>query len=217
MACATTSRVAEVSWNKEEMPMRRTLGLTLAIMTASLVAGCDTMDQGGPPPPSAYGSAPPPMQPRPFAPQGFDPNEFGWSSAVGPNAVIGRVQYRAASGAMWSCAGQTIALIPRTRYSAARMRSLYASDDHAVVPVEIVKARDAASPGVDYGRFVRTAVCDVRNGFVFDHLPDGGFFIIARALPQKKPGATDTGVVVMQRVEVRNGAGLKITLPVARP
>ena len=195
--------------------MRRILVLALAATATALVAGCETPQMSGPSPSSM--GPPPALQPRPFAPLGFDANEFAWSSALGSNAVIARVQYHAASGALWSCSGQTIALIPRTRYSAARMRSLYESDDHAVVPVEVVKSRDAARPGVDYGRFVRTAACDARNSFVFDHLPDGGFFIIARAVPKAKaPAAADTGVVVMQRVEVRNGAGLKLTLPIAQ-
>lgn len=198
--------------------MRRTLGLALAVTAAVLVAGCEN-GLGGPAGPSGYNPPPPPPPPAPLRPTqapGFDPSDFAWSSAVGANAVIGRVAYHAASGAVWSCAGQTIALIPRARYSAARMRALYESDDHAIVPVGEVKARDAAQPGVDYGRFVRTAVCDARNGFVFEHLPDGSFFIIARAVPHDKAVAANAGVVVMQRVEVRNGAGLKITLPVQR-
>jgi hypothetical protein len=196
--------------------MRRTLGLALAVMAAALVAGCETAGEGGLAGPAGYGPPPPPLRPaQPMS--GFDPGEFAWSSAPGPDAVIGRVPYHAANGAVWTCSGQTIALIPRTRYSSARMRTLYESDDHAIAPVGEVKARDAAQPAADYGRFVRTAVCDARNGFEFDHLPDGGFFVIARAVPHTKPVAANEGVVVMQRVEVRNGAQLKIMLPIVHP
>ncbi|MGC1300795.1 MAG: hypothetical protein WA840_00340 [Caulobacteraceae bacterium] len=193
--------------------MHRTLGLALAVLSAALVAGCETTGEGGLGGPANVAPPPPPPPPGPTA--GFDPMEFAWSSAPGPDAVIGHVQYHAVSGALWTCTGQTIALIPRTRYSAARMRSLYGSDDHAVVPVGVVKAHDAARPGVDYGRFVRTAACDSHNGFVFDHLPDGGFFIIARAVPHGQVAGPNEGVVVMQRIEVHNGAALKITLPIA--
>jgi hypothetical protein len=187
-----------------------------ALGAAALLAGCESAGLNGPGPVSAY--APPPPPPPSYGPPavggGFDPNEFAWSSAVGSNAVIGRVLYHAGDGSTWSCTGQTVALIPRTRYSAGRMRALYGSDERAVAPVAAVKARDAATPGVDYGRFVRTAVCDTRNGFVFSHLPDGAFFVIARAKPHRGSAAADDGVVVMQRVEVRDGAGLHVTLPV---
>ena len=192
------------------------LALIATLAAAALLAGCDTPQFGGPGPVAGYPPPPPPPRfgpPPPPPRDGFDVDAFAWSAAPGGNAVIGRVLYHSASGALWSCVGQTVALIPRVRYSAQRMRVLYGSDDHAIAPFADVKARDAASPGVDYGRFVRTAVCDARNGFVFSHLPDGGFFVIARSRPRRGPAAED-GVVVMQRVDVRDGAALRITLPV---
>ena len=182
------------------------LGLAAALVAGSALSGCDSLQPGGPGPVgSGYGAYGPPPPP-PVEAQGFDPDAFAWSQGAGAGALTGKVAYHAASGEHWTCAGQTIALIPATRYSAERMEVLYGSHDAAVVPAAEVRARNAQSPGVDYGRFVRTASCDGHDAFSFADLQPGPYFLIARARPKGHAAGPDEGVVVMQRVPV--GAGL---------
>src|SRR5579875_1754562 len=135
--------------------MRRTTTSTrvaVAVLVAGLaLSGCEETQlpyPGAPPPPPGapfYRPAPPAAP----AQQGFSPQEFAWSQGVGPASVVGRVAYHAVAGEHWTCSGQTIALIPATRYSAVRMFELYGSQDQAVVPASTVRTRNAERPGVD--------------------------------------------------------------------
>ena len=186
----------------------RRLAPGVAVLVTLALAGCaDTL--GGPAPiggaPYGYPPPPPPPPPRPVQQPGFSPQEFAWSVGQGPGALSGRISYRSVSGARWTCAGQTIALIPATRYSAARMAVLYGSRDHAIVPKADVQAHNAAEPGVDYGAYVRTASCAAHDAFSFAHLPIGPYFLIAGAHPYGRAAGPNDGVVIMQRVDIAPG------------
>ena len=188
----------------------RTGGIGLATGALAL-AGCADMQPNGPGPVTGapYGYAPPP--PRTME-GGFSPQEFAWSVNGGPGEIGAHVAYRSVSGERWTCAGQVIALIPATRYSAERMQALYGSQGRAVVPAAEVRSRNAAQPGVDYGRYVRTATCDSHDGFGFARLPVGPYFLIARARPRGHNAGPNDGVVIMQRLDI--GPGLtRLSLP----
>jgi hypothetical protein len=191
-------------------PTLRTLAPAIAGLAALGLAGCeDTLN--GPAPigggPERYAPPPAPRAASPGrpTPPGFDPREFSWSTGEGPGGLSGRVAYHAASGEHWTCVGQAIALIPVTRYSAVRMLELYGSQDRAVTPKATVQARNAASPGVDYGAFVRTSACSTKDGFTFTRLPAGPYFLIAGAHPKGRPAAPSDGVVILQRVDIAPG------------
>lgn len=183
--------------------------LGLAALAAVALAGCeDTLNGpaaigGGP-----YGYTPPPPPPPPpsrVLQPAYNAQEFAWSVGQGPGALSGRVAYNAVSGERWTCSGQAIALIPATRYSAARMLALYGSQDRATTPKTVVQQRNAASPGVDYGAYVRTSACSAKDGFGFSHLPAGPYFLIAGAHPKGRPAGPGDGVVVLQRVDIAPG------------
>jgi hypothetical protein len=185
--------------------MRRSVAAIAGLAFGALaLAGCEDMQPGGPGPTvGGYYPQPPPPPPRPQ--EGFSPQEFAWSEGAGAGVLGGRVAYHSVSGERWTCAGQTIALIPATRYSAERMRVLYGSDGRAVVPAAEVQNRNAAHPGVDYGRYVHTATCDAHDAFRFAAVQPGPYFLIARARPKSHaPGPTE-GVVIMQRVDIAPG------------
>ena len=179
---------------------------------ALALAGCADFQPNGPGPVTGgYGYPPPPPPPRAVQ-GGFSPQEFDWSVNGGPGAVAGRVAYRSVAGERWTCSGQVIALIPATRYSAERMDVLYGSRARAIVPAADVRSRNAAQPGVDYGRYVRTASCDARDAFSFARLPVGPYFLIARARPRGHDAGPNDGVVIMQRLDI--GPGLtRVSLP----
>lgn len=179
---------------------------------AVVLAGCADMQPDGPGPVmgAPYGYAPPP--PPRMAPSGFNPQEFAWSASPGPGEIAARVAYRSVSGERWTCAGQVIALIPATRYSAERMQVLYGSQVRAIVPAAEVRSRNAAPPDARFAQFVRTVTCDAHDGFGFARLPVGPYFLIARAHPRGRTAGPNDGVVIMQRLDI--GPGLtRVSLP----
>ena len=180
--------------------------------SAAGLTGCADMQPNGPGPVTGgYGYPPPPPPPRPVQ-GGFNPQEFDWSVNGGPGAIAAHVAYRSMSGERWTCSGQVIALIPATRYSAERMEVLYGSRSQAIVPAAEVRGRNAARPGVDYGRYVRTASCDVHDAFSFARLPAGPYFLVARARPRGHEAGPNDGVVIMQRLDVGPGP-IHLSLP----
>ncbi len=174
------------------------------------LAACADMQPNGPAPAmgGAYGYPPPP---RTVA-AGFNPQAFAWSVNAGPGALGGHVAYRSMSGERWTCAGQVMALIPATGYSAERMQVLYGSEARAIVPAAEVRARNAAPPDPRFGQYVRTATCDAHDGFSFARLPIGPYFLIARGRPPGHAAGPNDGVVIMQRLDI--GPGLtRVSLP----
>ncbi len=174
------------------------------------LAGCADMQPNGPAPMmgGGYGYPPPP---RTLA-GAFNPQEFAWSVDAGPGAIGGHVAYRSVSGERWTCAGQVMALIPATRYSAERMQVLYGSQARAIVPAAQVRARNAAPPDPRFGQYVHTATCDAHDGFSFARLPIGPWFLIARGRPPGHAAGPNDGVVIMQRLDI--GAGVtRVSLP----
>jgi hypothetical protein len=188
------------------MAKRRVLTLLSIPAAALALAACQTPTPPPPaPPPPPRAVAPPPPPPTPL-------DEFAWSQRPGPNSLIGLIQYRPGANQTWTCAGQSVALTPETSYSRSRMATLYGSPERALQSVGAVRSRSAANPGLDYSRFVQTTTCDAQDGFSFRQLPDGAYFIIAR-VRQTRPAGAGGDMVIMQRVELRGGAAVRMVLP----
>jgi len=179
------------------------LGATLASL-AILASGCAHLQ----PEPLATPS------PQPAAPV----SEFAWSGAPGANAIHGEVAYTDRTGRRWACAGQSVALMPRTPSTDLRMRTLYGSEDRALEPVADVRAHSAAVRGADPGPYVRTTACDPGNHFTFYGLPDGVYFVIARVHLKGAQADSDEGLAVMQRIALTGGVTRQLDLPLrSRP
>jgi hypothetical protein len=174
-----------------------------AVAGLFLLAACETT-----PAPAPRAVAPPPPPPPPPTPA----EEFAWSTQRGANTLTANIVYRPNAAEAWSCAGQAVALMPETSYSRGRMQALYGSADRSLQTVAQVRARSAANPGADYSQFVRSTACDPADTFTFVGLPDGAYFIIAR-VRQTRPANATGEMVVMQRVEVRGGQTIRMTLP----
>lgn len=189
--------------------MRRSLPFSVAAFVGLLfLAACETTQA----PPPQRAAAPPPPPPPPPTPS----EEFAWSTQRGANTLTANILYRPNAAEAWSCAGQAVALMPETSYSRGRMMALYGSADRSLQTVAQVRARSAANPGADYSQFVRSTACDPADTFTFVQLPDGAYFIIAR-VRQIRPANGGGEMVVMQRVEVRGGQAVRITLPQGVP
>jgi hypothetical protein len=135
----------------------------------------------------------------------FNTADFAWSDRVGQASIEGRVAYRQ-DGKAWTCAASA-GLTPDTPYTRARFRTLYGSTDRAAVPAAVVRARTVPDANANYSTFVRSVPCQ-NNGFRFEGLPDGGWFLI---VPVTAPGA-EGPLVLMRRVETRGGRVVNVTL-----
>lgn len=187
--------------------LSRALGFA-SIGLALALAGCETPASRPSLRPGLAVPAPPPPPTR----EELLAAEFAWSTHPGANGLLGKVSYRS-NGESWTCAGQSVALAPETRTSARHMQELYGSAQAAVESIAVVRARSAASRDPDFGRWVRTSVCDAKSGFGFAGLPDGGYFVITRIHPRKHGGSDQAELALMQRVELRGGAVRSVVLP----
>lgn len=160
----------------------------LTLLPLAFVAACAT-------------TPPPPPPPPPASADVYREADYAWSTGAGDNVILGSVGYRSKAGGAYSCAGFTVALTPATPMSAKRIDRLYGSTDHAVATTDEVRARSAGEAAPPYSDFVRTTKCDADGRFGFQALPDGDWFLVARA----KPAKGEAQVVIMQYVEAGGG------------
>jgi hypothetical protein len=137
----------------------------------------------------------------------FRARDFAWSVANGNGSIVGTLGFRP-GGARYSCEAGDVILTPETPWTRRRMIILYGSAINAAVPLEIVRARTPSAPSGDYASFAKKTTCDGANHFRFDHLPDGGWFVITLAKPV---GGQGEPIAVMRRVETE-GAQRSVTL-----
>ena len=151
---------------------------------------------------SACATAPDGLSPAAQSPTSALERQFAWSGLAGDNAIRGAVAYRTPAGGAFSCAGRSVALTPAAPISAIRTERLYGSTDHAVSSLEAVRQRSAGQSAPAYARWMRSTQCDEQGRFAFEGLPDGGWFLIATAKPER---AGAQPVVIMRRIEARGG------------
>lgn len=160
------------------MTSRRAASLTAAVLFATSLAACASTPAVD-------------MGPPPVADDRFDASDFAWSTGQGSSAIRARIDL-----AGHRCTGSA-GLVPDTPYTRSRFQMLYGSTERALVPEEVVRARNVPDPNADYRAFTRAAACS-ENRFEFENLPDGGWFVIVPVV------ATDgTRKVMMRRVMTR--------------
>lgn len=140
--------------------------------------------------------------PRPPLATGLGHDAFAWSNRTGANAIHGSVAYATKAAGRFTCADGSVALTPVAPASSDRTEKLYGSTEHAVATVEEVRSRSAGMAEPDYANYVRSTRCDTQGRFSFQGLPNGDWFLIARAKSSHGKGAD---VVIMRRVETRGG------------
>jgi hypothetical protein len=189
----------------------------LGVLAAGLaLVGCETAPNGGmasaPPPPPPMRVLPPPPPPPPPA---FRPDELAWSTLLGPNVLTGIVAFRRSPTDRWTCAGETLSLIPDGRYSRERMFQVYGSTERSVVAVGEARRRSIEAGPAAYQQYVRKTQCNAQSRFAFRALPDGSYFLLALARPAKpRPGAEP--VAILEHVMLQGGGVRQVVIPRAR-
>lgn len=141
----------------------------------------------------------------------FNPDETKRFLESGKNTVKGSALMRQSGGAVVTCAGNKVSLVPSTVYSNERIFAIYGSIERGVSsrPVKFIPEND------EYNRTGRrVSVCDAQGYFQFDNVADGEFFVTA-VVQWNAPGAygpTPQGGGLMQRVSVSNSEVKNIVL-----
>lgn len=162
------------------------LGLTLVL------AGCDQFG----PQESALS--------RPIA-----PSEIEWSRKEGTNSVSGIALIKA-GGTSHSCAGQSANLIPDSAYARARMTAIFGNATKGMRAASLGAQKFAGDDPL-YVSSLRTTRCDPSGIFSFSRVPDGIWYVTSSV---KWQGASQIeGGSMMERVELRGGRQVKVSLP----
>ena len=137
------------------------------------------------------------------------PTEVDWSRKSGANTVSGSALMKA-GGTTHSCAGQSANLIPDSAYARARMTAIFGDTAKGMRAASLGPAKfDRDDPL--YLATLRTTRCDASGSFSFPRVPDGVWYVTSSV---KWQGASQVeGGSMMQRIDVRGGKLVKVTLP----
>ena len=137
------------------------------------------------------------------------PSEVDWARKSGPNSVSG-IALLKAGGTSHTCAGQSANLIPDSAYARARMAAIFGSEAKGMRAASLGPAKFERDDPL-YVSTLRTTRCDGSGTFSFARVPDGVWYVTSSV---KWQGASQVeGGSMMQRVDVRGGRLVKVSLP----
>ena len=138
------------------------------------------------------------------------PSEVDWARKNGANSVSGIALLKAPGGASHTCAGQSANLIPDSAYARARMAAIFGSEAQGMRAASLGPVKFERDDPL-YVSTLRTTRCDGSGTFSFARVPDGVWYVTSSV---KWQGASQVeGGSMMQRVEVRGGRQVKVSLP----
>jgi hypothetical protein len=148
-----------------------------------------------------------------FSPQqaalssGVAQTEVDWSRRSGANTVTGTAQIKDGN-TVHGC--ESANLIPDSAYARARMTAIFGSTTKGMRPANLAPVKFERDDPL-YVSTLRTTRCDASGSFSFPRVPDGVWYVTSSV---KWEGASRVeGGSMMQRVEVRGGRLVKVTLP----
>lgn len=139
-------------------------------------------------------------------------SELEWAKKDGNNTISGFAVLRTVGGEARTCAGLPVGLTPDSAYARERLMAIYGST--------VKGTRAANNPwkftndDPSYRSAMRETRCDGQGGFSFEKIPDGTWYIATSVVWKANPSSPlFEGGFMMQRVEVRGGQTVKVTLP----
>lgn len=137
------------------------------------------------------------------------PSEVDWARGTGSNSVSGTAVMKA-GGTSHTCAGQSAILIPDTAYARARMTAIFGNASKGMRAASLGPVKFERDDPL-YVSSLRTTRCDASGSFSFPRVPDGIWYVTTSV---KWQGASQAeGGSMMQRVDVRGGRLVKVSLP----
>jgi hypothetical protein len=137
------------------------------------------------------------------------PSEVDWARKSGANSVSGTALMQA-GGTSHTCAGQSANLIPDSAYARARMTAIFGNATKGMRAASLGAVKFERDDPL-YVSTLRTTRCDASGSFSFPRVPDGIWYVTSSV---KWQGASQVeGGSLMQRVDVRGGRLVKVSLP----
>jgi hypothetical protein len=137
------------------------------------------------------------------------PSEVDWARKSGTNSVSG-VALMQAGSTSHTCAGQSANLIPDSAYARARMTAIFGNATKGMRAASLGAVKFERDDPL-YVSTLRTTRCDASGSFSFPRVPDGVWYVTSSV---KWQGAAQVeGGSMMQRVDVRGGRLVKVSLP----
>lgn len=136
------------------------------------------------------------------------PAEVDWSRKTGANTVAGHASQKSGT-TTHTCAGQSANLIPDSAYARARLAAIFGNDSRGTRAASLGPVKFERDDPL-YVSTLRTTRCDASGSFSFARVPDGIWYAttsVKWGLGQSEGGS------MMQRVDVRGGKLVKVTLP----
>jgi hypothetical protein len=137
------------------------------------------------------------------------PSEVDWARKSGANTVSGTALLNA-GGQSHSCAGQSANLIPDSAYARARMTAIFGSEAGGMRAASLGPVKFERDDPL-YVSTLRTARCDASGAFSFPRVPDGVWYVTSSVKWQGNSQVE--GGSMMQRIDLRGGRPVKVTLP----
>jgi hypothetical protein len=137
------------------------------------------------------------------------PSEVEWARKSGANTVSGSALIKA-GGTSHTCAGQSANLIPESAYARARMTAIFGNASKGMRAASVGAVKFERDDPL-YVSTLRTTRCDASGNFSFARVPDGAWYVTSSV---KWQGASQVeGGSMMERVDVRGGRLVKVSLP----
>jgi hypothetical protein len=141
---------------------------------------------------------------QPALTQKFDPAAAAFVNAQGRASVSGQAFVRQTNGKLLRAVGTDILLVPRTAYSDERVAALYGDGDTLRWGVRVPEAEPL------YEQYVRKTVASSGGSFRFDHVADGGYYIVAMIFLPGEYIAHE--FPILERVTVAGGKSVRVVM-----
>lgn len=141
-------------------------------------------------------------------------SEMAWAVGDGTNTVAGFAVLRTVGGEARTCAGLAVNLIPDSPYARERMTAIFGNTVKGTRDTNLGPVKFSGSDDPLYIGLLRTTRCDGQGAFTFDRVPNGVWFATTSVTWKANPRSPlSEGGSMMQRVELRGGQTVKVTLP----
>lgn len=135
---------------------------------------------------------------------------------VGSNNVSGNALMRQRGGGIITCAGNQVALFPKTNYSTEYLQNMFSKSKYLYGYFSDGKGYVESSNWVmnPYSSDSKITICDSQGNFEFQNLADGTYYVvtvITWSVPSRY-GSDSQGGNLLQEIELKNNSTKKIIL-----
>lgn len=138
----------------------------------------------------------------------LDTKEAAIVNIKGDADIVGNAFMRQNGGAVVTCAGTEVSLIPATSYADERMLTIYGNTDKGYRsiyrPISTVN-------NVDYNKFQRKTTCDSQGKFHFAEVSFGTYYVVT-GVKWLAGGENPQGGALMARIKVAPASKNEVVL-----